>query len=94
MTRDEAVAAVRRLLDDGQRIDRYLRITPEGSYFLTDAEAYLKNHPDGHDEQDHAVKIPWIDGGTDLTEEEYESEAETLVDRLDEQIEDCEFCGG
>ncbi len=43
MNRTETIEAVSKLMRDGNRIDRYLRPTEDGGYYLTDAACYIGN---------------------------------------------------
>ena len=76
-TRAEAVAMVKSVIENGQRIDRYLRVA-DGEYYTSPDKTLL-----GHDG-------PWtppyvvIPCGYDIDEDEAEECAEALLRELDD----------
>jgi hypothetical protein len=88
MNRTEAIEAVLEVLKDGQRIDRYLRMSATGDLYLTDTEWY----EGPHNESDHYIHLSDYGGDTDITDSELEEEALALVGQLEDEIETCPEC--
>lgn len=79
MTGYDAIKMVTSVILDGSRSDRYLRKSDDGSYYTTPDLEYLT--PDGRETPPY-VRIPCCD--TDITDDEAEHWAETLISQLDE----------
>jgi len=80
MNHNEAVKAVAKILADGNRSDRYLRVTDDGDYFTTPDYTFLTS--DGV-ETPVSVKIPVSESDS---EEENEVWADALIRELDREV--------
>jgi hypothetical protein len=79
----DAVNMVSKVIADGQRIDRYLRVSDEGNYYTSPDREFLTSQ--GREVPVY-VEIPV--GGYDTSEEEEKEWAEALISELVEAMED------
>jgi hypothetical protein len=78
--RTKAVEMVAAVINDGSRIDRFLRVAADGHYYTSPDKTFLTN--DGPETPPH-VAIPV---GEDITEQDAEEWAEALLGELDAKV--------
>ena len=74
----DAIEMVVRVLCDGSRCDRYLRVTADGEYYTTPSRRVMTD--DGPETPPY-VAIPVFD--CDLSDEDLEIEARAIIQQLD-----------